>query len=43
MTFVEVYPGQQFLPVWHNGAVVNGHLQKVPIGVKNMPKEKFMK
>ena len=32
MTFIEVYPGQQFLSIRQNGAVDDGHLQKVAIG-----------
>lgn len=45
MTFIEVYPGQQFLSIRQNGAVDDGHLQKVAIGEfsRKMPIEKFMK
>ena len=32
MTSVEVYPGQRFLSIRQNGAVDDGHLQKVAIG-----------
>lgn len=32
MTFVEVYPRQQTLSIWQNGAVNDGHLQKVAMG-----------
>ena len=32
MTFVEVYPRQQILSIRQNGAVNDGHLQKVAIG-----------
>lgn len=44
MTFIEVYPGQQFLSIRQNGAVDDGHLQKVAQGSfqEKTPMEKFM-
>ena len=33
MTFIEVYPEQQFLSLGQNGTVDDGHLQKVAIEV----------
>lgn len=44
MTFVEVYPRQQTLSIRQNGAVDDGHFQKVSIGTffRKKPIEKFM-
>ena len=44
MTFVEVYPGQEFLSAKHNGALDDGYLQKAAIGgfSRNTLIEKFM-